>query len=100
MIDINFSKFFNNNINLNFQTENDHLSFHDVAIPQQTHSANVKFVTEPGLYDDVDGLITSKKYKLNYSEINTKLFRKLKQIIRIKSVYLSLQKTNYFPISE
>ena len=64
MIDINFSKFFNNNIDLNFQTENDHLSFHDVAIPQQTHSANVKFVTEPGLYDDVDGLITSKKYKL------------------------------------
>ena len=66
MIDINFSKFFNNNIDLNFQTENDHLSFHDVAIPQQTHSANVKFVTEPGLYDDVDGLITSKKYKLKF----------------------------------
>ena len=64
MIKINFSKIFNNEIDAQFQTESNFLIDQDIATPNQTHSSNVKFVTQPGSYDNTDGLVTLKKYKL------------------------------------
>ena len=39
----------------------------DFAIPIQSHSTNVKFVKESGIYKDLDGLISSKEYKVPLS---------------------------------
>ena len=32
----------------------------NIAIPKQTHSSNVKYVSQPGIYNDTDGLIANK----------------------------------------
>ena len=60
MIKINFSKIFNNEIDAQFQTESNFLIGQDIATPNQTHSSNVKFVTQPGYYDNNCLLYTSQ----------------------------------------
>ena len=62
-----FSEVFNNKINVLFQNESIKINKQDLAIPNQTHSSNVQFVTKPGIYDNTDGLITSKDYNLKLS---------------------------------
>ena len=37
------------------------------AIPIQTHSNNIKFVKKIGVYNNVDGLISSKEYNIPLS---------------------------------
>ena len=64
---VNFSEVFNNKINVLFQNESIKITEQDLAIPNQTHSSNVQFVTKPGTYDDTDGLVTSKDYNLKLS---------------------------------
>ena len=60
----NFSSFFNYQINASIKNQDFVFNSNKIAIPIQTHSSNVKFVTEPGTYDNFDGLITSKKYNI------------------------------------
>jgi len=61
----NYSFFFNNLINAKIQNKNFSVELeNNFAIPIQKHTANVKFVKKPGTYDNVDGLISSKKYKI------------------------------------
>ena len=67
IIKVNFSEVFNNKINVLFQNESIKINKQDLAIPNQTHSSNVQFVTKPGIYDDTDGLVTSKDYNLKLS---------------------------------
>ena len=64
---VNFSEVFNNKIKILFQNESIKITEQDLAIPNQTHSSNVQFVTKPGTYDDTDGLVTSKDYNLKLS---------------------------------
>ena len=62
---INFSFFFNNKIHASIYKDSSLLNFqNNFAIPIQTHSNNVKFVTKIGSYNNVDGLISSQKYKV------------------------------------
>ena len=49
------SKYSSNNVLNNFAT------------PIQTHSTNIQFITKVGKYNDIDGLICSKKYKIPLS---------------------------------
>ena len=67
IIKVNFSEVFNNKINVLFQNENIKFTEKDLAIPNQTHSSNVQFVTKPGIYNNTDGLVTSKDYNLKLS---------------------------------
>lgn len=63
-----FSFFFNHAIHAviyNKHLSNDFLN--NLAIPIQTHSNNIKFVTKAGKYHNVDGLICSKKYHITLS---------------------------------
>ena len=64
---VNFSEVFNNKIKILFQNESIKITEQDLAIPNQTHSSNVQFVTKPGIYDNTDGLVTSKEYNLKLS---------------------------------
>ena len=62
----NYSFFFNNLINAKIQNQKIPVELkNNFAIPIQKHTANVKFVKKPGTYDNVDGLISSKKYKIS-----------------------------------
>ena len=62
----NYSFFFNNLINAKIQNQKIPVELkNNFAIPVQKHTANVKFVKKPGTYDNVDGLISSKKYKIS-----------------------------------
>ena len=47
IIKVNFSEVFNNKINVLFQNESIKITDQDLAIPNQTHSSNVQFVTKP-----------------------------------------------------
>ena len=60
----NFSSFFNNKINASIKSEDFKTNFNRFAIPVQSHSSNVKFITKPGIYKNIDGLITSKKHNI------------------------------------
>ena len=60
----NFSHFFDNKIQASINKESYKIKSNKLAIPIQKHTSNVKFVTKPGVYDNVDGLITYKKYKV------------------------------------
>tara|TARA_B000000475_G_scaffold138043_1_gene111256 strand:+ start:648 stop:1277 length:630 start_codon:yes stop_codon:yes gene_type:complete len=60
----NFSHFFDNKIQASINKESYKIKSQKLAIPIQKHTSNVKFVTKPGLYDNVDGLITSKQYNV------------------------------------
>jgi len=60
----NFSYFFNNEISASIKNQDFEIDSNIVAIPVQTHSSNVKFITKPGVYNNCDGLITSKKYNI------------------------------------
>ena len=64
----NFSYFFNNQINASIKNQKFKIDSNTTAIPVQTHSSNVKFIKKPGVYNNCDGLITSKNYNipLNY----------------------------------
>ena len=61
-----FSFFFNHSINASLENNSNNLILNKdlLAIPVQNHTANVLFVKKPGLYQNIDGLITSKKYNL------------------------------------
>ena len=76
---INYSNFFNNSItafqilfNKNLQThslneyrrlitEKLSININNLAIPEQIHSANVKWINSPGYFKNLDGLITGNK---------------------------------------
>ena len=62
----NFSFFFNHSITAKIQNKSFSInSKNKIAIPIQRHTSNVKFVKKAGTYDNVDGLISSKKYNLS-----------------------------------
>ena len=62
----NFSFFFNHLINAEIHNKNFQInSKNNFAIPIQKHTNNVRIVKKPGLYNNVDGLISSKKYKVD-----------------------------------
>ena len=64
----NFSFFFNHLIHASIHNK---YSSNDVsnnfATPIQTHSTNIQFITKVGKYNNIDGLICSKKYKIPLS---------------------------------
>jgi len=60
----NFSHFFNNKIHATIKKESCDIRPNKFAIPIQKHTSNVQFVTKPGIYDNVDGLITSEKHNI------------------------------------
>ena len=60
----NFSHFFNNKIQASIHKESYKIKSNKLAVPIQKHTSNVQFVTKPGVYDNVDGLITSKQYNV------------------------------------
>tara|TARA_B100000945_G_scaffold310905_1_gene303406 strand:- start:894 stop:1523 length:630 start_codon:yes stop_codon:yes gene_type:complete len=60
----NFSHFFNNKIHASIKSESIVLKSTKIAVPNQNHTSNVKFVTKPGEYQNVDGLVTSKQYNI------------------------------------
>lgn len=60
----NFSHFFDYKIHASIEKESFKKNYKKFAIPIQNHTSNVKFITKPGQYDNVDGLITSKKYDI------------------------------------
>ena len=60
----NFSHFFNNKIYASIQDETFNVESRKLAFPIQKHTSNVKFITKPGRYDNVDGLITSEEYNI------------------------------------
>ena len=64
----NYSFFFNHSINAEIQNKNFSIKQkNNFAIPIQNHTNNVKIIEKPGIYDNVDGLICSKKYKIPLS---------------------------------
>ena len=64
----NYSFFFNYLINAEIQNKNFPIkSKANFAIPIQNHTANVKIVKKSGIYNNIDGLISSKKYKVSLS---------------------------------
>ena len=64
----NYSFFFNYLINAEIQNKNFPItSKTNFAIPIKNHTANVKIVKKPGIYNNIDGLISSKKYKVSLS---------------------------------
>ena len=60
----NFSSFFDNKIHASIKNQDFIIKSNRIAIPTQKHSSNVKFIKEPGIYNNFDGLITSKKYNI------------------------------------
>ena len=63
-----FSFFFNHLIHASTYSKyssNDVLN--NFATPIQTHSTNIQFITKVGKYNNIDGLICSKKYKIPLS---------------------------------
>jgi polyphenol oxidase len=63
----NFSHFFKNKIHASIEKESFDIMNCKLAVPIQSHSSNVKFITESGTYDNVDGLVTCKKYNITLS---------------------------------
>ena len=60
-----FSNHFNNLVEAKiYNSFPSELNSENFAIPIQTHSCNVKFITQPGKYENVDGLISSFDYKI------------------------------------
>ena len=60
----NHSFFFNHSINAEIQNKNFSIKQkNNFAIPIQNHTNNVKIIEKPGIYDNVDGLISSKEHK-------------------------------------
>ena len=63
-----FSFFFNHSIHASISNKSSLIELsNDFAVPIQTHSNNIKFVKKGGIYEDVDGLISSKKYQVPLS---------------------------------
>jgi len=60
----NFSVFFDNLIKAEIKDKNFSIDSNKIAIPIQKHTSNVKFVKETGIYNNFDGLISSKKYNI------------------------------------
>ena len=66
--EFDFSFFFNYSIHASISNKNSLIELSsDFAIPIQTHSNNIKFVEKCGIYEDIDGLISSKKYQVPLS---------------------------------
>ena len=64
----NYSFFFNHSINAEIQNKNFPINTkNNFAIPIQNHTGNVKIIKKPGIYNNIDGLISSKKYKTSLS---------------------------------
>tara|TARA_B100000029_G_scaffold495914_1_gene561508 strand:- start:669 stop:1301 length:633 start_codon:yes stop_codon:yes gene_type:complete len=64
----NFSNFFDNLIHASIHRPDSSLVLeNNFAIPIQTHSNNIKVVKRIGVYDNVDGLISSKEYNIPLS---------------------------------
>ena len=62
---IRFSNHFNNLVEAKiYNSLPTGLNIESFAIPIQTHSCNVKFITQPGKYENVDGLISSFDYQI------------------------------------
>ena len=60
-----FSNHFNNLVEAKiYDSLPSEFNSENFAIPIQTHSCNVKFITKPGKYENVDGLISSFDYKI------------------------------------
>ena len=60
-----FSNHFNNLVEATiYNSLPSGLNIENFAIPVQTHSCNVKFIKQPGKYENVDGLISSFDYKI------------------------------------
>ncbi|MAR14989.1 MAG: hypothetical protein CMG21_00830 [Candidatus Marinimicrobia bacterium] len=78
--DLIHASIFNNGFPKNFSN--------NFAIPIQTHSTNIKFVTKIGTYNNVDGLICSKKYKIPLSI----------QVADCVPIYIFDLKTEYYGI--
>jgi len=86
---IDFSFFFKNLIHasiINKVLPQDFSS--NFAIPIQTHSTNIKFVKKNGTYNNIDGLICSKKYKIPLSI----------QVADCMPIYIFDLKTEYYGI--
>ena len=65
---IDFSFFFKNLIQASIFNKDFPPNFsNNFAIPVQTHSTNIKFVTKVGKYNNIDGLICSNKYQIPLS---------------------------------
>ncbi len=65
IINFNLSNHFNDLISASvYSKKKSSLNENEFALPKQTHSSNVIFVKKPGIYENVDGLISSKKYKV------------------------------------
>ena len=63
-----FSFFFNDVIHASINNKYLSSDLSDkFAIPIQTHSTNIKFITKVGKYNNIDGLISSKEYKISLS---------------------------------
>tara|TARA_B100000614_G_scaffold117025_4_gene105067 strand:+ start:2987 stop:3619 length:633 start_codon:yes stop_codon:yes gene_type:complete len=65
IINFNLSNHFSDSISASvYSKKQSSLNENEFAIPKQTHSSNVIFVKKPGIYENVDGLISSKTYKV------------------------------------
>ena len=62
-----FSFFFNHLIHASTYNKYSSNDINNFAIPIQIHSTNIQFVTKVGKYNNIDGLICSKKYKIPLS---------------------------------
>ena len=60
----NFSFFFNNLIKAEIKDRDSSIESNKIATPIQKHTANVKFVKDSGIYNNFDGLTSSKKYNI------------------------------------
>jgi|TARA_B100001250_G_scaffold115236_1_gene97613 hypothetical protein len=86
---IDFSFFFKNLIQASIFTKDLQTDFsNNFAIPLQTHSTNIEFVRKVGKYNNVDGLICSKKYKIPLSI----------QVADCMPIYIFDIKTEYYGI--
>ena len=64
----NYSFFFNHSINAKIQNKNFAIiEKTNFAIPIQNHTNNVKIIEKPGIYNNVDGLISSREHKTSLS---------------------------------
>ena len=85
----NFSFFFKNLIHASIYNKDLSLDLsHNFAVPIQTHSTNIEFVKKIGKYNNVDGLICSKEYKIPLSI----------QIADCVPIYIFDSKTEYYGI--
>ena len=86
---IDFSFFFKDLIDASIVNKDFPIDYsNNFAVPIQTHSTNIKFVKKNGIYNNVDGLICSKKYKIPLSI----------QVADCVPIYIFDLKTEYYGI--